>query len=109
MEIIEQLVSQLGVTNEQAEGGVGALFKMAQEKLGDGDFSQVVGDLIPGPRRPDRQSAGSRRRVKAAGGGLMGALGGVAEAVGMGDAAEKLGDLSSLSAVFESPGPRRRQ
>ncbi len=102
MELIEQLVSQLGVTNEQAEGGVGALLKMAQEKLSDGDFSQV-GELIPGlddliGKAPEAAAGGGD------GGGLMGAIGGVAEAMGMGDAADKLGDLSSLSAIFEQLG-----
>ena len=40
MELIDQLVSQLGVQAGQAKGGAGLLFKLAQEKLG-GDFSRI--------------------------------------------------------------------
>ena len=40
-ELIQQLVSQLGVNPDQAKGGAGLLFKMVQSKLG-GDFSKVA-------------------------------------------------------------------
>ncbi|MEM1304327.1 MAG: DUF2780 domain-containing protein [Planctomycetota bacterium] len=100
MELIEQLVAQLGVTTEQAEGGAGALFRLAQEKLSDGDFSQVA-NLIPGL---DELIGKAPAAPADGGGGLMGALGGMAEAAGLGDAAGKLGDLSSLTAIFESLG-----
>lgn len=45
-ELISQLVSNLGVTEKQATGGAGALFKLAQNALGN-DFTQVS-DAIPG-------------------------------------------------------------
>jgi hypothetical protein len=38
---------QLGVTETQAAGGVGAMLKLAQEKLAAGDFDQVA-NAIPG-------------------------------------------------------------
>jgi len=41
------LTSMLGVTQKQAEGGVGSILKLAQEKLVKGDFDQVAA-LIPG-------------------------------------------------------------
>lgn len=102
MELIEQLVSQLGVTNEQAEGGAGALMKMAQEKLGADDFSQVS-NLIPGledliGKAPTAEPAGDDS------GGLMGTIGGMADAVGLGGVADKLDDLAGLTSVFEKLG-----
>lgn len=45
--LIGLLTSQLGVTQKQAEGGVGSILKLAQEKLVRGDFDQVAA-LIPG-------------------------------------------------------------
>jgi hypothetical protein len=41
------LTSQLGVTQQQAEGGVGSILKLANEKMARGDFDQVAA-LIPG-------------------------------------------------------------
>jgi hypothetical protein len=41
------LKGTLGVTQNQAEGGVGSILKLAQEKLVKGDFDQVAA-LIPG-------------------------------------------------------------
>ena len=45
-ELIKQVVSQLGVQEGQAKGGVGLLLKLAQDKLG-GDFSKIT-DVIGG-------------------------------------------------------------
>src|SRR6187401_2263354 len=39
--------SSLGVTQQQAEGGVGSILKWANEKLVKGDFDQIAA-LIPG-------------------------------------------------------------
>jgi len=41
------LTSQLGVTQNQAEGGIGSMLKLAQEKLVKGDYDKVAG-AIPG-------------------------------------------------------------
>jgi len=46
MELIEMLTSQLGVTEEQAKGGSGLIFKMAKDKLQGEEFSQVA-DAVP--------------------------------------------------------------
>ena len=43
----KMLTSQLGVTEDQASGGIGAYLSLAQEKLGKGDFDQVA-SLLPG-------------------------------------------------------------
>jgi hypothetical protein len=44
------LASKLGVTQNQAEGGVGSMLKLAQEKLSAGDFDQVA-KAIPGAQK----------------------------------------------------------
>ncbi len=98
MELIDQLVSQLGVSNEQAEGGAGLLFKMAKEKLSSGDFSQIS-DLLPGlgdliGKAPSADADAST------GGGIMEAIGGIAKSVGMGDIAEKLEGLAGVAGGF---------
>lgn len=85
-ELVQMLVSQLGVEEGQARGGAGLLFKFAQDKLG-GDFSKVA-EVIP-----DVQNL-----IKAApsGGGLGGMLGGLASSLGGGS----LGDLAELAGGF---------
>jgi len=44
--LIEQLMEELGVTRQQAEGGAGLLLGFAQQKL-DGDQFVEVADSIP--------------------------------------------------------------
>ena len=84
-DLIQQLVSQLGVQEGQAKGGAGLLFKLAQDKLG-GDFSKLTSAL-----------PGVLDLVKAApSGGAAGALGGLASAFG-GKAGGALGGLASLA------------
>ena len=102
MSLVETLIEQLGVSNEQAEGGAGLLLQLAKEKLGAGDFSQL-NDLIP----DDIESLITKAPAAAGGdasGGLMGMVGAAAEALGVGDAAGKLGDLSALTGGFEQLG-----
>ena len=84
-ELIQQLVAQLGVNSDQAKGGAGLLFKMAQSKLG-GDFSKVTQAL------PD-----VKELIKAAPaeGGASKLLGGLAAAIGGG----KGGGLASLASL----------
>lgn len=98
MQLIDDLVSQLGVSNEQAEGGAGLLFQLAKEKLGGDDFAQVAG-LIPGiddliGKAPSAEAEASQ------GGSILGAIGGVAESLGLGDIADKLGDLAEVAGGF---------
>ncbi len=47
MELIQQLVSNLGINEDQAKGGAGLIFKMAKEKLGAGEFGEVA-QAVPG-------------------------------------------------------------
>lgn len=44
------LTKQLGVTQNQAEGGVGSMLKLAQEKLSAGDFDMVA-KAVPGAQK----------------------------------------------------------
>jgi len=105
MELIQQLVSSLGVNEDQAKGGAGLLFNLAKEKLGAGDFQQIA-DKIPGVSEllgaaPQPSTSAS------AGGGMMGALGGAAAALGAGGLGDKLGglgDLAGLASGFSQLG-----
>lgn len=92
-ELIQMLTSQLKLDQGQAEGGVGLLLKVAQEKLAAGDFSQLVGAI------PDASKLLSAAPA-AGGGGLLGALGGLASSLGGG----KLGTLAELAAGFDKLG-----
>ena len=47
MELIDLLTKNLGVSETQAQGGAGLLFKLAKEKLGGADFSKVSAS-VPG-------------------------------------------------------------
>ena len=104
-ELITQLTSSLGISDEQAEGGAGAIFAMAKEKLGDADFSSLtdaVGDvdgLIE--KAPD---AGDE--VEDAGaGGLLGGLGGLTSKLGgAGGMLGNLGGVAALTGTFSKLG-----
>src|SRR5688572_4169465 len=45
--LMGMLTQQLGVTENQAKGGVGSILTLAQEKLAKGDFDKVAA-VIPG-------------------------------------------------------------
>ncbi len=40
--LVGTLKSALGVTDSQAEGGVGAMLSLAQERLAKGDFDKIA-------------------------------------------------------------------
>jgi Protein of unknown function VcgC/VcgE (DUF2780) len=96
-ELITSLVSQLGVSQAQAQGGAGAIFKAAQDRLGTGQFEQLLGN-VPGVKDllAHAPSAGD------GGGGLGGMLGGLASLAGkmgrgdMAQAAQLLAAMNSL-------------
>ena len=90
MELLQMLTENLGVSQEQAQGGAGLLFKLAKDKLNTSEFQQVA-DSVPGIE--DLVNA-----APASGGGLSGALGGVMSSMG-GDAG-KLGNLATLASGF---------
>ncbi len=47
MELIDQLTKNLGVSEDQAKGGAGLLFKHARGKMGGEDFAKVAA-AVPG-------------------------------------------------------------
>ena len=91
MELVQMLASQLGISEEQAQGGSGLLFKMAKEKLGAGDFSQVASAV------PDVENLISSAPEA---GGVLSVLGGLASSLGGG--AGQLGNLASLASGFRN-------
>ncbi len=93
MELISQLVESLGISEEQATGGAGALFSMAKNAMGDGDFSKLT-DAIPDVSNLLASAPES------GGGGVLGALGGMASSLGIGDG--KASGLASLAGSFSS-------
>lgn len=93
VELIQQLTQGLGVDENQAKGGAGLIFKMAQEKLAGGDFAQLT-SAIPGIDNLIGEAP-------AAGGGLAGALGGLAGAMGGGG---QLANMAALAGGFGQLG-----
>ncbi len=93
MELVQQLTQNLGIKEDQAKGGAGLIFQLAQQKLGDGEFAQVasavpgVNDLLGSAPQP--------------GGGLAGAIGGLAGAFGGGG---NVANLAALAGGFTQLG-----
>ena len=48
--LVGTLKSTLGVTDEQAEGGLGSILTLAQEKLAKGDFDKIA-QVVPGSQK----------------------------------------------------------
>ena len=93
MELIQQLTQNLGVDDNQAKGGAGLIFKMAQEKLGDSEFTQLV-SAVPAVSN----LIGEAPTV---GGGLAGAIGGLTGAMGGGG---QLANMAALAGGFSQLG-----
>jgi len=97
LDLINQLVSSLEVSEPQAKGGAGLLFKLAQEQLSGSEFAQVrnqlsgVGDMMA-----------AAPSTEAGGGGLMGGVGTLLGSLG--GSAGKLGALASLAGGFDKLG-----
>ena len=74
--LMGMLTSQLGVTEQQATGGIGSYLTLAQEKLAKGDFDKIA-SLVPGASKYMEQAkalgavAGPLKNLA----GLNGALG----------------------------------
>lgn len=93
MELLDLLTSQLGISEDQAKGGAGALFNLAKEQLGNDDFRGIA-NAIPG--MDDLLSA-------APDGGGFGAAMGKLSAM-LGGKNQKLGGLASLAGIFKGLG-----
>ena len=99
MELVQQLVSNLGIKEEQAKGGAGLLFNLAKDKLGGGEFQQLTNAI------PEITGLMNAAPEPGEGGGLMGALGSAASALGgLGGKMEGLGNLAQLAGGFSQLG-----
>jgi hypothetical protein len=93
MELIKMLTDQLGISDEQAQGGAGLLFKMAREKLGVGEYEQVSAHLPEVDALADRASES----------GFLGStLGGLAASLSGGKS--NAGHLAGLVGAFAEQG-----
>ena len=95
-ELVKALVSQLGVTDDQATKGSGLLFKAAKERLG-GDFSKIEQALPDVARLIQKAPSASASSA----GGLGGMLGGLASALGGGKVVFPL-DLSGCTGLDDT-------
>ena len=85
--LVTLLMDSLGVTKPQAEGGAGAIFNLAESRLGADDFSQVA-DAVP--------EMDELRRAAPESAGVGGMLGGLSTALsGGGETVEGLAGLAS--------------
>ncbi len=91
MELLNKLTEQLGISNEQARGGTGLLFKFAKDQLSNDDYQAVAGEV---------PEIGELAKDAPETGGLAGVLGGLASSFG----AEKLGGLASVVGGFDKLG-----
>ncbi|MCY1400393.1 hypothetical protein D9M71_154800 [compost metagenome] len=89
-DLLGALTGQLGVSQEQAVGGTGALLGLAKNQLGGGDYSQLLG-AVPG-------------LDKLAGGNALGGLGGSLGNLGGSAAQGVLGNVQSLGDVNKAFG-----
>lgn len=75
-ELISQLTASLGISAEQAKGGLGTVLNMAKEKLAGGEFEKVTAAV--GDGADDAMALAESKTQSGGGGGLMDALGGLA-------------------------------
>jgi hypothetical protein len=100
MDLVELLSSQLNVTEDQATGGAGALFKMAKDSLPETDYGKVAGAL-PGVGSLIK----SAPKISDSTAGLSEQLGGAAEGLGaLSKAAESANKLSTVFDQFSQLG-----
>jgi hypothetical protein len=73
--LMATLTSKLGITQDQAEGGVGSMLTLAQEKLAKGDFDKIA-SVIPGASKylDKAKSLGAVTGALGNGAGLTGAF-----------------------------------
>jgi len=118
--LVDLLVSQLGVTSEQATGGAGSIFNLAKQQLAPDEFSQIA-QAVPGidtmmSAAPTAAAEGTTGggvadlSKMATGSGESGSMTGMASKA-MGDAASTtggtgaaMGNLGSLAGTFEQLG-----
>jgi len=100
MELVGLLTDQLGVTENQATGGAGALFKTAKDNLSESDYGKVaealpgIGTLIQSAPKVSDSTAGLSKK-----------MGGVTEGLGsLTKAAEGVNKLTAVTNQFSQLG-----
>lgn len=96
LSLVDLLVGQLGISPQQAAGGAGSIFSLAQQRLSPANFAQVS-HAVPGM---DRYLAAAPRQNRAPSGGLLGA----AASVLMGGQSNTSGSLVDVGNSFQSLG-----
>ncbi|NJR68695.1 MAG: DUF2780 domain-containing protein [Synechococcales cyanobacterium CRU_2_2] len=101
MELVQHLVSSLGIQEEQAKGGAGLIMQMAKSKLEDHEFAQIA-QAIPGVSDLLETAPAEEKK----GGGFLGTLGGMAAGLGggAGGAASNVTNMIGLAAGFSKLG-----
>lgn len=94
--LIDILVQQLGITPQQATGGAGSIFSVAQQSMSPNNFG-LIGNAVPGMSKY-LAAAPSVGASSSGAGGLMGAA---ASALGGGSS---LGNMAMLASSFQSLG-----
>ena len=97
MDLISKLVDELGITEKQAEGGVGALFNNAKENLSTEDFNKAA-EAVPGVDKymaevPSTDSGGDASGLLKSSG--LSSLGG---------SASKIGGMAGMAGTFSKLG-----
>ncbi len=95
MDLISTLTQNLGVSESQATGGAGLLFKLAKDKLPAADFAKVTSAV------PSVNGLISAAPAEG-GGGMLGGLGKLAG--GLGGAGGSLGTLAAAAGGFSKLG-----
>ena len=101
--LVNALTSQLGVTKPQAEGGAGALFNLAKQRMAPEQFGQVQSQ-VPGIDGLMGASSGASHKSRSNSGGLGGMATGALGSGSGGGAAGGLGALAPLAGSFSSLG-----
>lgn len=94
--LIGILTGQLGINQQQALGGAGSIFQVAQQRMQPGDFSRLS-SAVPGM---DRYLAAAPQPVAANGSSNLWAAAGNL----MGGPSSNLGSLVALAGTFQSLG-----
>jgi len=102
--LVSALTSQLGVTKPQAEGGAGALFNLAKQRMAPEQFGQVQSQVpgIDGLMGASSDATSSKGESNS--GGLAGIATGALGSGSGGGAAGGLGTLAPLAGSFSSLG-----
>lgn len=109
-DLIAQITGQLGVSDEQAKGGLGTILNFAKQKLSSGEFSQVLSALGGGGDESMQLAQAKTAGITGPGLGggfaaLSGGLGGLTGALGgLGGALGDAGKMATLLKGFEAFG-----